>query len=140
MLSFIKVFFTCTESPEIVSVKDSIFFQFLNCLFCWLFLFKIIVSSAVSSENINTFCEIPCSGHSWNPNPVSCKSLQYGQADDVQGPRNDCSTLPYLRWHCQKMNNCISVSKHVSISGNLPCSFMQNIFNGMLLERPMTAK
>lgn len=93
--------FTCTEIPEIISMKD-ILFQVSELSILLTSLFKIDVSSAVSSGVFNTFCEMHCTSHSGNLNPINCKLLQYGQADDVKGPGNDSSTLPYLKCRYQK--------------------------------------
>lgn len=95
------VFFTCTEIPEIVSMRD-ILFQVSELSVLLTSLFKIDVSSAVSSGGFNTFCEMHCTSHSGNLNPINCELLQYGQTNDVKGPGNDPSTLSYLRCHYQK--------------------------------------
>lgn len=107
----------------------------------WTFFSKTIVSSAVSNRKFNIFYGIHCTGHWWNPNPITCKLLRYGMICKVVGMSLQPCLI--LGVSTRKMNSCVSVSKHVSISGNLPCSFMQTIlmdFTELLLERLMTAK
>lgn len=123
-------------------MKD-IFFQFLNCLFCWLFCLRLLFPLLSPVEDL--ICSAKCIVLATLEIQIQLAANFYSMDRHMM-----CKVLGTIIQPCfiqgaitRKMNSCVSVSKHVSISGNLPRSFMQtNLmdFTGMLLERPMTAK